>query len=368
MSRSRTFCFKIEDGDHEYWNNITNFQETHNCEYITASKTNNENNTFLINGFVRFYSAKTLNAINKFFMKPAKVEIETNKDNYYKDLFSKSSEWFEKGSPAKNNKNTNKKPSKIKIKLAEKDKLIIELFAEKDKITNQLAEQQNNMNIQIQELLKHKDNETEQLKQITELCMTIAKNNPSVTTNSNTNTNTNTNSNNKIKNNFNINIFLNEHCNKAVNLIDFVKGIQIELQDLLLYNKLGHAGAVSKIIDNAYKKLDLTMRPIHCTDLKRETLYVRNMNEWLNDESKEISGKAMEIVSNTSITQMNQWKDANPDYESKQDKKTEYYRLMRNVIGSTSDAEENAEKKKFIRNVSQNTMLDKDTALNVMNA
>jgi hypothetical protein len=102
------------------------------------------------------------------------------------------------------------------------------------------------------------------------------------------------------------------------------------------------------------------MRPIHCTDLKRETLYVRNMNEWLNDESKEISGKAMEIVSNTSIREMKQWAEANPDYESKQDKKTEYMRLMRNVIGST-------EKKKFIRNVSQNTVLDKDQAVNIMN-
>jgi hypothetical protein len=362
MSRSRTFCFKIENGDPEDWNMINNFQENNNCEYITASKTNNENNTVLINGFVRFYCAKTLNAMNKIFNKKTIVEIETNKDNYYKDLFSKCSEWFEKGSPAKNNKNINKKQSKIKTKLEEKDKLIIELVAEKDKITNQLAEQQNNMNNQIQELLKLKDNETEQLKQITEICLAIAKNNPSVTTNT-----TNNNSNNKIKNHFNINIFLNEHCNKAVNLIDFVKGIQIELQDLLLYDKLGHAAAVSKIIDNAYKKLDLTMRPIHCTDLKRETLYVRNMNEWLNDESKEISGKAMQIVSNTSITQMKQWKEANPDHETKKEKKTEYMRLMRNVIGSTTDAEENSEKKKFIRNVSQNTLLDKDRALNIMN-
>lgn len=358
MSRSRTFCFKIENACEEDWNMINNFQENNNCEYITVSKTNNENNTVLINGFVRFNCAKTLNAVNKIFNKKTIVEIETNKDSYYKDLFSKCSEWFEKGSPAKNNKNINKKQSKIKIKLEEKDKLIIKLVEEKDKITNQLVEQQNNMNNQIQEILKHKDDESEQLKQITEICLAIAKNNPSITT---------INNNNKIKNNFNINIFLNEHCNNAVNLIDFVKGIQIELQDLLLYNKLGHAGAVSKIIDNAYKKLDLTMRPIHCTDLKRETLYVRNMNEWLNDESKEISGKAMEIISNTSITEMKQWKEANPDYESKKEKQTEYMRLMRNVIGSVTDAEENAEKKKFIKNISQNTVLDKDHALNIMN-
>jgi hypothetical protein len=284
------------------------------------------------------------------FFKKASLEVSQKRDkDCREELISKYEILFESGKIPKTKNNS-------QDTLEQTTRLVNVLIEDKNK-TNMIISQQS---VQIQELLKLKDNETEQLKQITEICLAIAKNNPSIN-------NSNSNSNNKIKNNFNINIFLNEHCNKAINLIDFVKGIQIELQDLLLYNKLGHAAAISKIIDNAYKKLDLTMRPIHCTDLKRETLYVRNMNEWLNDESKEISGKAMEIVSNTSISQMKQWTEANPDYESKQDKKTEYMRLMRNVIGSTTDAEENAEKKKFIRNVSQNTVLDKDQAVNIMN-
>ena len=192
-----------------------------------------------------------------------------------------------------------------------------------------------------------------------DVCLSLAKNIPSVETH--------TNSHNKVKNKFNLNFFLNEQCKDAVNLIDFVKGIQLEMKDMLLHNKVGYAEAISQIIIKAMKNMDLTQRPIHCTDLKRETLYVRNMNEWLNDESKEISGKAMEIISNTSITEMKQWKEANPDYESKKEKQTEYMRLMRNVIGSVTDAEENAEKKKFIKNISQNTVLDKDHALNIMN-
>jgi hypothetical protein len=282
------------------------------------------------------------------FFKKASLDISQKRDkDCREELISNYEILFESGKIPKTKTN-------VQDTLEETKRLVNEFIEDKNK-TNMIISQQS---AQIQELLKLKDNENEQLKQITEICLAIAKNNPSVTTNSN----------NKIKNHFNINIFLNEHCNKAVNLIDFVKGIQIELQDLLLYDKLGHAAAVSKIIDNAYKKLDLTMRPIHCTDLKRETLYVRNMNEWLNDESKEISGKAMQIVSNTSITQMKQWKEANPDHETKKEKKTEYMRLMRNVIGSTTDAEEHSEKKKFIRNVSQNTLLDKDRALNIMNA
>lgn len=341
MSKCRVFKFEINKITDEELNNLYNSK----YEYLLVCK--KPDNT--LNGIIHFSIQKSFNIVFNMFFKKASLEVSQKRDkDCREELISKYEILFESGKIPKTKNNS-------QDTLEQTTRLVNVLIEDKNK-TNMIISQQS---VQIQELLKLKDNETEQLKQITELCLAIAKNNPSIN-NSNSN-------NNKIKNNFNINIFLNEHCNKAINLIDFVKGIQIELQDLLLYNKLGHAAAISKIIDNAYKKLDLTMRPIHCTDLKRETLYVRNMNEWLNDESKEISGKAMEIVSNTSISQMKQWTEANPDYESKQDKKTEYMRLMRNVIGSTTDAEENAEKKKFIRNVSQNTVLDKDQAVNIMN-
>lgn len=341
MSKCRVFKFEINKITDEELNNLYNSK----YEYLLVCK--KPDNT--LNGIIHFSIQKSFNIVFNMFFKKASLEVSQKRDkDCREELISKYEILFESGKIPKTKNNS-------QDTLEQTTRLVNVLIEDKNK-TNMIISQQS---VQIQELLKHKDNETEQLKQITELCLAIAKNNPSIN-NSNSN-------NNKIKNNFNINIFLNEHCNKAINLIDFVKGIQIELQDLLLYNKLGHAAAISKIIDNAYKKLDLTMRPIHCTDLKRETLYVRNMNEWLNDESKEISGKAMEIVSNTSIREMKQWTEANPDYEAKQDKKTEYMRLMRNVIGSTTDAEENAEKKKFIRNVSQNTVLDKDQAVNIMN-
>ncbi len=339
MSKCRVFKFEINKITDEELNSIYNSK----YEYLLVCK--KSNNT--LSGIIHFSIQKSFNKVFNMFFKKASLDISQKRDkDCREELISNYKILFESGKIPKTKTNA-------QDTLEETKRLVNEFIEDKNK-TNMIISQQS---AQIQELLKLKDNENEQLKQITEICLAIAKNNPSVTTNSN----------NKIKNHFNINIFLNEHCNKAVNLIDFVKGIQIELQDLLLYDKLGHAAAVSKIIDNAYKKLDLTMRPIHCTDLKRETLYVRNMNEWLNDESKEISGKAMQIVSNTSITQMKQWKEANPDHETKKEKKTEYMRLMRNVIGSTTDAEEHSEKKKFIRNVSQNTLLDKDRALNIMN-
>jgi hypothetical protein len=374
MSKSRAFTFKIEKAEEIDWENICNLVKNKLCEYITTYKSINTNKQISIKGFIRFINPKYYNSVKKIFNNKADIEIQKNNDNFYKELFSKNEYFFEDGNSAKNNnRNILKKLSEEKDKLfneliEEKDKLFNDLASEKEKITNQFVEHQINIisqqSVQIQELLKLKNNESEQLTQITNICLAIAKNNPSVT---NTNSNSNSNSNNKINNKFNLNIFLNEHCKNAVNLIDFVKGIQIELQDLLLYNKVGHAEAVSKIFNNAYKKLDLTMRPIHCTDLKRETVYVRNKDEWLNDETKEISEKAMEIVSSSSFNQMKQWKEANPDYQKSQEKNIEYMKLMKNVLGGTSDAEESAEKKKIIKNLSQNAFLDKDQALTAMN-
>lgn len=362
MSRSRTFIFSIEDSEDADWTKICNFVKEGICEYIVACNDNK-----IINGFIKFSYAKTLTSVTKKISKNASINIVENIDIFYKENFIKSKTFFESGTPSKNKKKGNQ---------------MLKILSENDKKMNEIEENQNNLVLkhkedkeqikeQIEELVKLvkalKNNESEQLTQITNICMEIAKNNPSISnTNSNSN-NTSSNSNNKINNKFNLNIFLNEHCKNAVNLIDFVKGIQIELQDLLLYNKVGHAEAVSKIFNNAYKKLDLTMRPIHCTDLKRETVYVRNKDEWLNDETKEISEKAMEIVSSSSFNQMKQWKEANPDYQKSQEKNIEYMKLMKNVLGGTSDAEESAEKKKIIKNLSQNAFLDKDQALTAMN-
>ena len=190
----------------------------------------------------------------------------------------------------------------------------------------------------------------EQNKDLTNKIVELSK---SSTINYTTN---NVNSNNK----FNLNIFLNETCKNSINLIDFVKGIQIELQDLLLYNKVGHADAVSKIFDNAYKKLEPSMRPVHCTDVKRETVYVRDENKWLNDENKEVSEKALTIISLKSLNKMNIWKEANPDYETADNKKIEFMKLMKNVLGANTNYEEVAQTKKMIRNLAQIAQLNKD--------
>jgi hypothetical protein len=324
MVKSRAFLFKIENCEENDWIYVCDIKNTQTVEYVVAHSNNK-----CINGFIRFINPKHLNSVIMLFNNKAKVDVEQNNDLYYKEIFTKNEKHIEYGTPAKQKQRS------------------------KDCILEQLAKRDEQIDQLIRTLQENKTGESEKLKQITDICLTLAKNSPSITNNT---TNNNTINNNK----FNLNIFLNETCKNAINLIDFVKGIQIELQDLLLYNKVGHADAVSKIFDNAYKKLEPSMRPVHCTDVKRETVYVRDENKWLNDENKEVSEKALTIISLKSLNKMNIWKEANPDYETADDKKIEFMKLMKNVLGANTNYEEVAQTKKMIRNLAQIAQLNKD--------
>jgi hypothetical protein len=344
MYRSRTFVFRIEKFEKQDWDNICELEKNGKCEYISACKCKSD-----INGFIRFSNSKHLNSLEKFFNNKAIVEIEKNNDKYYKEIFSKKDSFFEAGKHAKNTKKVDKNILRI---VEEKDELInqfVKTQQEKDNLIKQLVEtqlvNQEDKDKLINQLVENQTNIT---KQISEICLTMAKNSPTIINNS-----TNT-----VK--FNLNMFLNEHCKDAFNLVDFAKSIQIRLEDILLYKKLGHVEAVTQIFDKAYKNLDINMRPIHCTDVKRETLYVKNDNKWINDETKELSEKAMDIVSNNSFNQLKKWKDVNPDYTTNEDKKQEYILLMKQLIGGSTDREMEENLKKIIKNLSKNTQLDKE--------
>ena len=335
--RYRAFWFNFNDNSE----NNKEFIQTLDFEYILFYEAED---TKLISGYVRFKNQRLQKSVEtKNFLKKASVTPEKRSEKKIKAHYSQLYKLYEFGNPSQKGARNDIKISKL---LEKKDE-IIEI---KDK---QLAKKDEQIDQLIRTLQEQKIGDSEQLKQITDICLTLAKSSPSITNNNTTNNNT-------INNKFNLNIFLNETCKNAVNLIDFVRGIQIELQDLLLYNKIGHADAVSKIFDNAYKKLEPAMRPVHCTDVKRETVYVRDENKWLNDENKKLSGKALTIISHKSFNQMNLWKEANPDYETAQNKKVEYMKLVKNVLGANTDSEEVSQTKKMIRNLAQITQLDKE--------
>ena len=345
ITRYKSFWFDFNDNSED---NI-NFIRKIDCEYMLFYEVED---TKIISGFIRFKNQQLKKSVEtKIFLNKATIIHETRSEKKIKAYYSELYKVYEYGTPSQ--KGTRNDIIKSTRLLEKKDEELEKKDEELEKKEKEIAKRDEQIDQLIRTLQDHKIGNSEQLKQITDICLTLAKNSPSITNNT---TNNNTINNNK----FNLNIFLNETCKNAINLIDFVRGIQIELQDLLLYNKIGHVDAVSKIFDNAYKKLEPAMRPVHCTDVKRETVYVRDKNKWLNDENKELSGKALTIISTRSLNQMNTWKEANPDHETAENKKVEFMKLMKNVLGANTNYEEVAQKKKLIRNLAQITHLDKE--------
>ena len=121
-----------------------------------------------------------------------------------------------------------------------------------------------------------------------------------------------TNNNN---NKFNINIFLNEQCKDAINFADFIKNIEITHQDLENNAQLGFVSGISKILMDNLKQLGVNERPIHCTDTKRETMYIKDENKWTKEVDDSKLQKAIQTVSCKSMGKLQEWKKENPDYQ-----------------------------------------------------
>mgnify|MGYP003634605770 CR=1 FL=1 len=117
-------------------------------------------------------------------------------------------------------------------------------------------------------------------------------------------------------NQFNVNVFLNEHCKNAINFAEFIDRIQVTHDDLENNAQLGFVNGISQILINNLKQLTIHERPIHCTDVKRETMYIRENNEWHKDEDNEKINSAIQEVSRKSLKSLIDWKHKNPDYQN----------------------------------------------------
>jgi len=116
-------------------------------------------------------------------------------------------------------------------------------------------------------------------------------------------------------NNFNINMFLNEQCKNAINLSDFIERIEVSHDDLENNAQLGFVKGMTKIIMDNLKMLTIHERPIHCTDVKRETLYIKDQDVWEKDNSDKKLESAIQEVSRKSMGSLLQWKQTNPEYQ-----------------------------------------------------
>jgi hypothetical protein len=169
--------------------------------------------------------------------------------------------------------------------------------------------------------------------------------------------NTINNSNNK---SFNLNFFLNETCKDAMNITDFVDSIKLQLSDLERVGELGYVEGISNIIVKNLKQLDVTQRPLHCTDKKRETIYIKDDDKWEKDDEKDKMHKIVRKVANKNARMLPKFKEAHPDCNKAVSKYSDAYnKIIVESMGGPGD--NNFEKEeKIIKKVAKEIILEKE--------
>ena len=181
----------------------------------------------------------------------------------------------------------------------------------------------------------------------------IIKNGTNNITNSN-----NTNSHNK---SFNLQFFLNEECKDALNISEFVSSIKVQLEDLETTGRLGYVEGVSRIINKNLNDLDQTKRPIHCSDAKREVLYIKNDDQWVKEnETKPILTKAIKQIANENIKQISEWRKKYPDCTDSESRKNDLYlNIVSNAMSGTTVEEQSSNYEKIITKVAKEVIIEK---------
>ena len=176
-------------------------------------------------------------------------------------------------------------------------------------------------------------------------------------------TNNTNNSNNTINNNqkFNLNFFLNEQCKDAMNMSDFLDNMTLDIEDLTETGRLGFVNGISRILVNKLRELDTYKRPLHCTDLKRETLYIRENDVWeKEDNSKQKIKDLVDRVANKNCKTMQQWTEIHPDYtEMDTPENQEFMKLSDAVLGGFGEQESKQFRDKVIRSVIKEVTVNK---------
>jgi hypothetical protein len=189
---------------------------------------------------------------------------------------------------------------------------------------------------------------------IKNMMMEVLKNGTNNTTN--TNTNTNCMNNNKT---FNLQFFLNETCKDAMNINDFVDSIKVQLCDLERFGEIGYVENLSNIITTNLKALDVTERPVHCTDKKRETIYIKDEDKWeKEDDNKSRLRKAIKKIASKNYKLLPEYREKYPGCQYADSKYSDRYNKM--VVEAMCGNGNEAEKEdKIIRNISKNVTIDK---------
>ena len=164
------------------------------------------------------------------------------------------------------------------------------------------------------------------------------------------------NNNNTTINKFNLNLFLNEECKDAINLTDFVETLKLEFEDLDNTREKGYITGITNIFVRGLRQLDFNKRPIHCSDLKREVLYVKDNNIWEKDSNeKDKLKKALAVVSKRQINKIKEWEKNYPNWDQTEQGTANYIDMIKSLTQYTDSDNEN----KIIKTIVKEVIIDK---------
>ena len=158
--------------------------------------------------------------------------------------------------------------------------------------------------------------------------------------------------NNTVKQRFNINLFLNEKCRDAISMDEFIAKIEVSMKDLITTRDKGLSEGLSNIIIDNMNKLSIYERPMHCTDIKRETLYIKNTEDWEKDEKRVLIDKLLKQVENKQMKHITKWTEEHPDYMNDENLQQEYIDIIRKCTSNVEDCRD-----KVLKRVCDNVYL-----------
>ena len=177
-------------------------------------------------------------------------------------------------------------------------------------------------------------------------------------TNNIANINSNNNTNNA--NTFNLNFFLNETCKDAINFKDFIESIEVSIMDLKKLGNKGYVEGISSLMINKLNELDITKRPIHSTDVKRNSIYIKDDDEWEKDEKGKLMSTLWDVARKETQALANKYKTEYPKCETDRDSREheEYWRIFYNAMGGKEGDIEDLQKK-VVKKIVQHVAIDK---------
>lgn len=204
---------------------------------------------------------------------------------------------------------------------------------------------------------------TEQAKRTDELKDMLEKQNKQIEEISEKAAVTNITTNNTVNNKFNLNLFLNSECKEAVNIMDFIDMLPVNTRDLENIGDFGYVEGITRVLLNGLHEMDIRKRPIHCSDVKRESIYIKDNNMWEKDNVHgDKMKKVIKYVAHKNVKQLPEWQRENPrhrDYSSGVHHR--YMNIINNAMGGSSDQENEQLQNKIIKRVAGEVTIPKNS-------